>query len=103
MQLDKNIKVLGMVPSQWKIVSCDFFFLIYSASIDTRSGSFSEMHGKLNKCESGFYVGLHQAWNISRIQSNVNERTILYLTADILAQLSLLNFCLMQNGKNISF
>lgn len=61
------------------------------------------MHGKLNKCESGFHVALHQAWTISRIQFNVNERTILYLTADTLAQSSLLNVCLIQNGKNISF
>lgn len=79
------------------------FLLIYSTSIDTRSGSFSEMHGKLNKCKSGFHVDLHQAWTMSRIQSSINERTILYLTADNLAQSSLPNFCLMQNVKNVPF
>lgn len=79
------------------------FLLIHSTSNDIRSGSFSGMHGKFNKCESGFLVHLPKAWTTSRIQPKVNERTILYLTADTLAQSSLLNFCLMQNGRNISF
>lgn len=102
MQLYKNIKVVGMVQPQWKIV-CVCFFLIYSSSTDTRYGSFSEMHGKLNKCESRFHIVLHKAWTISRIQSNVNERTTLYLTSDTLAQSGLLNVCLTQNDKNRSF
>lgn len=95
---NKN-KVLGMVPSQWTM---SVFFLIYSTSIDTGSGSFSEMHGQFNKRELGFLVDLPQAWTTSRLQSKVNGSTILYLTADTLAQPSLLNFCLMQNGRNIA-
>ena len=87
-----KIKVLRMVPSQWTMA---VFSLIYSTSIDTGSGSFSEMHGQFNKRELGFLVDLPQAWTNSRLQSKVNGSTILYLTADTLAQSSLLNFCLM--------
>lgn len=47
-----------MVPSQWTMA---VFFLIYSTSIDTGSGSFSEMHGQFNKRELGFLVDLPQA------------------------------------------
>lgn len=94
-----KIKVLGMVPSQWTMA---VFSLIYSTSIDTGSGSFSEMRGQFNKCELGFLVDLPQAWTTSRLQSKVNGSIILYLTADTLAQPSLLNFCLMQNGRNIA-
>lgn len=75
-------------------------FLTYSTSIDTGSGSFSEMHGQFNKRELDFLVDLPQTWTTSRLQSKVNGSTILYLTADTLGQLSLLNFCLMQNGRN---
>lgn len=99
-QLDKIIKVIRMIQLNGRWLC---FLSIYSNSTDTRSGSFSEMHGKLNKCKSGFHVDHHQAWIMSRIQSSVNERTILYLTADNLAQSGLLNFCLMQNVKNIPF
>lgn len=81
-----------MVPSQWTMA---VFSLIYSTSIDAGSGSFSEMHGQFNKRELGFLVDLPQAWTTSRLQSKVNGSTILYLTADTLAQSSLLNFCLM--------
>ena len=87
-----KIKVLRMVPSQWTMA---VFSLIYSTSIDSRSGSFSGMHGQFNKRELGFLVDLSQAWTTSRLQSKVNGSTILYLTADTLAQSSLLNFCLM--------
>ena len=58
---------------------------------------------KPNEWESGLPAALHQAWTISRIQSNVNERTILYLTADTLAWSRLLNFCFMLSGKTMPF
>lgn len=48
-------------------------------------------------------ISIKRSWTISRIQSNVNERTILYLTADTVAQSSFLDFCLTWNGKNTSF
>ena len=77
-----------------------YFLLINSSSSEARFNSFSDME-KPNEWESGLPASLHQAWTISRIQSNVNERTILYLTADTLAWSRLLNFCFMLSGKTM--